>query len=90
MVQLIFDRRAENQDPSCLTHLWTAVNQSPGKTDEIFSASLIICNEETTGTIDEMVGIILQNPQKRAKGLWVIKFPDFHGSHLWSTIRPLS
>jgi hypothetical protein len=80
MVQLIFNRRAEDQYPSCLAHLSTVVNQSPGKAEEIFSACFIIWSEETTGTIDEMGGIILQNPQKRAKGLWIIKFPDFHGS----------
>jgi hypothetical protein len=29
-----------------------------------------------------MGSIVLQDSQERAKGLWFIKFPDFHGSHL--------
>jgi hypothetical protein len=28
-----------------------------------------------------MGSIVLQNSQERAKGLWIIKFPDFHGSY---------
>jgi hypothetical protein len=61
MVELIFNGRAEDQYPSCLAHLWTAVNQAPGKADEIFAACLIIWSEETQGTMDQMGGIILQN-----------------------------
>ena len=34
------------------------------------------------GSIAKMGSIALQNSQERAKGLWIIKFPDFHGSHL--------
>jgi len=56
------------------------VDQSPGKADEICSAWLMIWNEETAGSLDEMRHIILQGLQKGAKGFWVVKLPDFHGS----------
>jgi len=34
------------------------------------------------GTIDKMGSIVMQDSQERAKGFWIIKFPDFHGIHL--------
>jgi len=40
----------------------------------------MIWNEETAGSLDEMRHIILQGLQKGAKGFWVVKLPDFHGS----------
>jgi len=29
-----------------------------------------------------MGSTLVQDSQERAKGLWIIKFPDFHGSYL--------
>jgi hypothetical protein len=31
-----------------------------------------------TGTIYEMLGVIFQNPKKRAKGFRIVELPDFH------------
>jgi len=80
MIEFIFNWRAEDQYPDCLAHLRGAVNQSPGQADEIGSARLVIWSKETAGSLDEMRGIILQGLEKGAKGLWVVKLPDFHGS----------
>jgi hypothetical protein len=80
VVELIFNWRAEDQYPGCLAHLWTAVNQSPGKANEICSPFLMIWSEEAAGSLEKMRTIILQGLQKGAKGFWVVKLPDFHGS----------
>lgn len=37
-----------------------------------------------TGTIDEMWGMIFQNPKKRTKGFRVVELPDFH---MWPSWR---
>jgi hypothetical protein len=36
-----------------------------------------------TGTIDEMWGMIFQNPKKRTKGFRVVELPDFHMGPPW-------
>jgi hypothetical protein len=80
MVEFIVNGRAEDQYSNCPAHLWTGANQALGKANKIFAACFISRREETKGTFVKMRGTLLQNVQKRAKGHWIIEFPDFHRS----------